>query len=43
MKHKHLFGSTVLAVVLSWRKMSKFSGVLLLMGFVAFMMILLQI
>jgi len=34
---------TVLAVVLSWRKMSKFSGVLLLLGFCAFMFLLVQI
>ena len=34
---------TVLAVVLSWRKMSKFSGVLLLLGFFAFMFLLVQV
>jgi len=34
---------TVLAVVLSWRKMSKFSGVLLFIGFCAFMFLLVQI
>jgi cation:H+ antiporter len=34
---------TVLAVVLSWRKMSKFSGVLLFLGFCAFMFLLVQI
>jgi cation:H+ antiporter len=33
---------TVLAVVLSWKKMGKFSGVLLLMGFLAFMFLLVQ-
>ncbi len=33
---------TVLAVVLSWKKMGKFSGVLLLMGFIAFMVLLVQ-
>jgi len=34
---------TVLAVVLSWRKMGKFSGVLLFLGFCAFMVLLVQI
>jgi cation:H+ antiporter len=34
---------TVLAVVLSWRKMGKFSGVLLFLGFCAFMFLLVQI
>ncbi|MGA1794204.1 MAG: calcium/sodium antiporter [Thermoplasmatota archaeon] len=34
---------TVLAVVLSWRKMSKFAGILLFLGFCAFMVLLVQI
>jgi cation:H+ antiporter len=34
---------TVLAVVLSWRKMSKFSGILLFLGFCAFMFLLVQV
>ncbi|MBN1389677.1 MAG: calcium/sodium antiporter [Candidatus Thermoplasmatota archaeon] len=34
---------TVLAVVLSWKKMGKFSGALLFLGFCAFMFLLVQI
>ncbi|MBN1389673.1 MAG: calcium/sodium antiporter [Candidatus Thermoplasmatota archaeon] len=34
---------TVLAVVLSWRKMGKFSGVLLFIGFCAFIFLLVQV
>jgi cation:H+ antiporter len=34
---------TVLAVVLSWRKMGKFSGLLLFLGFCAFMLLLIQV
>jgi len=33
---------TVLAVVLSWKRMGKFSGVLLMLGFIAFMVLLVQ-